>query len=98
MEPAKRLLGIGRSGVFGHDDWSVYDRFTAATHRQYFAHLLGRCESLVESGTAGASAFPCGVKERFRQGVEYRNRYRNDEVAPHGFKVMPRRLTMRVAD
>jgi transposase len=98
IEPAKRLLGMDWSGIFGHDGWAVYDRFTAATHQQCFAHLLRRCESLIESGTGGALAFPRGVKERLLQGFEYRNRYRNDEMTAHGLKVMAGRLTMQLAD
>lgn len=98
IEPAKRLLGMDWSGIFGHDGWSVYDRFTAATHQQCFAHLLRRCESLIESGTGGALAFPRGVKELLLQGFEYRNRYRNDELTAHGLKVMAGRLTMQLAD
>src|SRR5690606_12683661 len=75
IEPARRLLGMDWSGLFGHDGWSVYDRFTAATHQQCFAHLLGRCESLIESGTGGALAFPRGVKELLLRGLEYRDRF-----------------------
>ncbi len=55
IEPAKRLLGIDWSGIFGHDGWAVYDKFTSATHQQCFAHLLRRCDSLIESGTGGGA-------------------------------------------
>ena len=44
------------SGIFGHDGWAVYDKFSLATHQQCFAHLLRRCDSLIESGTGGALA------------------------------------------
>ena len=54
IEPARRLLGMDWSGVFGHDGWSVYDKFASATHQQCLAHLLRRCESLIERGTGGA--------------------------------------------
>jgi transposase len=96
--PAKRLLGIDWSGVFGHDGWAVYDKFTAATHQQCFAHLLRRCDSLIESGTGGALAFPRGVKDLLLQGFEFRNRFRRDEMTVHGMKVMAGRLTMQMWD
>lgn len=98
VEPAKRLLGMEWSGIFAHDGWAVYDQFTAATHQQCFAHLLRRCESLIESGTGGALAFPRGVKELLLQGLEYRNRYRHQQMTAHGLKVMAGRLTMQLAD
>jgi transposase len=98
IEPAKRLLGMDWSGIFGHDGWSVYDQFSAATHQQCFAHLLRRCASLIESGTGGALAFPRRVKELLLQGFEYRNRFRDDEMTAHGLKVMAGRLTMQMAN
>lgn len=98
IEPAKRLLGIDWSGIFGHDGWAVYDKFTAARHQQCFAHLLRRCDSLIESGTGGALAFPRGVKGLLLQGFEFRNRFRRDEMTRHGMKVMAGRLTMQMWD
>jgi transposase len=98
IEPAKRLLGIDWSGIFGHDGWAVYDKFTSATHQQCFAHLLRRCDSLIESGTGGALAFPRSVKELLLQGFEFRNRFRVDEVSAHGLKVMAGRLKMQMSD
>ncbi|MCD0462049.1 IS66 family transposase [Roseiconus lacunae] len=98
IEPAERLLGRDWSGIFGRDDWSVYDKFTAATHQHCFAHLLRRCESLSESGTSGALAFPRAVKSVLLKGLEYRNRYRAGEMTAHGLKVMAGHLTMRMRD
>ncbi len=94
--PAERLLGIDWSGIFGHDGWAVYDKFTAATHQQCFAYLLRRCESLIESGTGGALAFPRGVKDLLLAGFEYRNRFRQNQMTAHGMKVMAGRLTMQM--
>ena len=98
IEPAERLLGRDWSRIFGHDGWSVYDKFTAATHQQCFAHLLRRCESLIESGTGGALAFPRAVKNVLLEGFGYRNRFRSGEMTGHGLKVMAGRLTMRMRD
>ncbi|MGB7323730.1 MAG: transposase, partial [Rubripirellula sp.] len=95
--PAERLLGIDWSGIFGHDGWSVYDKFTSATHQQCFAHLLRRCDSLIESGTGGALAIPRGVKDMLLKGFEYHNRFRQGEMTAHGMKVMAGRLTMQMS-
>ena len=91
--PAERLLGIDWSGIFGHDGWSVYDKFTSATHQQCFAHLLRRCDSLIEAGVGGALAFPRGVKSLLLQGFEFRDRFRRGAMSAHGLKVMAGRLT-----
>lgn len=96
--PAKRLFGIDWSGIFGHDGWAVYDKFTSATHQQCFAHLLRRCDSLIESGTVGALAFPRGVKGLLLRGLEFRNRFRREEMTTHGLKVMAGRLRMKMWD
>ncbi|KAA5534199.1 IS66 family transposase [Roseiconus nitratireducens] len=98
IEPAERLLGRDWSGIFGHDGWAVYDKFTKATHQQCLAHLLRRCESLIESGTGGALAFPRAVKELLLKGFEYRNRFHERELTAHGLKVMAGRLTMQMAN
>jgi transposase len=96
VEPAKRLLGIDWSGIFGHDGWAVYDKFTSATHQQCFAHLLRRCDSLIESATGGALAFPRSVKEILLDGFSIRNRFQQNEVTAHGMKVMAGRLEMQM--
>ncbi|WP_414707195.1 IS66 family transposase [Rhodopirellula sp. UBA1907] len=98
VEPAERLLGRNWSGIFGHDGWSVYDKFTAVTHQQCFAHLLRRCKSLIESGIGGALAFPRAVKSVLLKGFEYRNRFPAGKMTDHGLKVMAGRLTMRIRD
>lgn len=98
IEPARRLLGKGWSGIFVHDGWSVYDRFTAATHQQCLNHLQRRCDSLVESGTGGALAFPRAVRELLMRALACRRRFREGEMTAHGLKVMAGRLRMRMAD
>lgn len=98
IEPAKRLLGIDWTGIFGHDGWAVYNKFTSATHQQCFAHLLRRCESLIEAGTGGALAFPRAVKSLLLQGFEFRDRFRQGEMSAHGLKVMAGRLQWKMWD
>ena len=98
VEPAKELLGIGWHGIFGHDGWAVYNKFTQAIHQQCLAHLLRRCESLIESGTGGALAFPRAVKALLLKGLECRDRFRLDSMSEHGLKVVAGRLTQQLAD
>jgi Transposase IS66 family len=96
IEPAERLLGRDWSGIFGHDGWTVYNKFAKATHQQCFAHLLRRCESLIESGNGNALAFPRALKQLLLKGFEYRSRFRESDLTVHGMKVMAGRLTMQM--
>lgn len=96
VEPAKRLLGMDWSGIFVHDGWAVYDKFKKAIHQQCLAHLLRRCESLIESGTRGALAFPRAVKRLLLEGLECRHRFQNREMTVHGLKVMAGSLTQKL--
>jgi transposase len=57
-DPAKRILGLDYAGVMIHDGWSPYDNFLAAQHQQCLAHLLRRCDELLETATCGAVRFP----------------------------------------
>ena len=96
--PAERLLGLGWSGVFGHDGWSVYDNFTHANHQQCLAHLFRRCESLIERAVGGALAFPRKVKSLLKAGIEFRDRFLAGSATEHGMRVMAGRLTSQMYD
>jgi transposase len=50
---AERILGLDYSGIMIHDGWSPYDRFHDAEHQQCFAHLLWRCDEILETATPG---------------------------------------------
>jgi transposase len=86
------------SGTFSHDGWAVYNKFTEETHHQFLAHLLRRCDSLVESGTGGVLAFPRAAKSFMLEGIEYRNRFQHGRMTVDGLKVMAGWLTRRIAD
>lgn len=96
--PAERLLGKNWSGIFGHDGWAVYDRFISATHQQCLAHLVRRCDSLIEAAVGGALAFPRAVKDVLLEGLAIRDRFALGEITKHGMKVMAGRLAGQVWD
>jgi transposase len=91
-EPAVRLLGLHWPGAMTHDGWAVYDRFRHATHQQCTAHLLRRCDELLETATGMAARFPRRVKELLQQGLRLRDRFAADELTAHGLRVMAGRL------
>ncbi len=90
--PAERLLGRDWSESMVHDGWSVYNKFKAAKHQQCLAHLLRRCENLIERGRGAALVFPRKVKAILKAGLAFRDRYLADEMTTHGLKVMAGRL------
>jgi transposase len=77
-EPAELLLGEDYSGTLIHDGWSVYDRFTLASHQQCLNHLMHRCHELLETAVAGAVRFPRAVLDVFRSALTARDRFRRD--------------------
>ena len=92
-EPAKQLLGLDWSGQLVHDGWSPYDAFTQAVHQQCNAHLINRCNEMLETAPSAAGRFPAAVKELLQRGLALRDRYLAGEVSTHGLSVMAGRFT-----
>jgi transposase len=55
--------------------WSPYDNFLAAQHQQCLAHLLRRCDELLETGTRGAVRFPRRISTLLHQALDLRDRH-----------------------
>jgi transposase len=51
------------SGTLVHDGWIVYRRYVNATHQTCVAHLLRRCNEMIEDQPNWARSTPGGVKE-----------------------------------
>ena len=92
-QPAEELLGKDWCGRLVHDGWSPYDGFLQATHQQCNAHLLNRCNEMLETASRGAAQFPAAVKDLLQRGLELRDRHLAGEVTEHGLLVMAGRLT-----
>lgn len=93
---AQRLLGLDWSGRLVRDGWSVYDRFVHAVHQQCNAHLLNRCQELLEVARCGAVRFPRAVKALLQQGLAVRDRFAAGGMSLHGLRVAAGRLTARL--
>lgn len=70
---ASEVLGEGFVGVLVADGWAPYQRFEEATHQTCLAHLLRRCEELLEKATGGAVRFPREVKAILQSALEVRD-------------------------
>jgi transposase len=70
---ASEILGKGYAGVLVADGWAPYQRFEKATHQTCLAHLLRRCDEMLEQATGGAARFPRAVKEILQSALEVRD-------------------------
>jgi transposase len=95
---AERVLGLDYAGLLGHDGWSPYDRFANARHQQCLAHLLRRCDELLQTATRGAVLFPRRVKSLLEQALALRDRHQAGQVSDHGVAVARGHLTNRLAE
>jgi transposase len=70
---ASEILGEEFAGVLVADGWASYQKFEDATHQTCLAHLLRRCEEMLEKATRGAVRFPRAVKEILQSALEVRD-------------------------
>jgi transposase len=86
------ILGLDYAGKLIRDGWRAYDLFKFALHQLCLAHLLRRCEELLESARGGAVRFPRAVKAILQTALQLRDRYEAGEISEHGLAVMRGRL------
>jgi len=70
---AQEALGADYRGHLTHDGWAPYNSFLYAYHGQCNAHLLRRCEHLLETATRGAVSFPRKVKALLLEALAVRD-------------------------
>src|SRR5215207_4572424 len=70
---ASEILGEGYCGVLVADGWASYQKFAEATHQTCLAHLLRRCDELLEQAKGGAARFPLAVKEILQSALGVRD-------------------------
>ena len=67
------ILGTSFSGVLVADGWAPYQKFEEATHQRCLAHLLRRCEEMLEKATTESAEFPRTVKEILQAALALRD-------------------------
>ena len=93
---AREVIGSDFDGVMVHDGWAPYDQFEEALHQQCLAHLLRRCDTILEVATRGAVRFPRAVKDLLQDAMRLRERRDAKEISPHGVRVAIGRLGARL--
>jgi transposase len=94
---AASVLGENYAGTLGVDGWAPYRLFTQATHQTCLAHLLRRCDELLETAQAGAVRFPRQVKKVLRAALEVRDRRDAGTISAQGVRIAKGRLAARMA-
>ena len=89
---AAELLGEDYAGFLHHDGWRPYYRFRQAGHQSCLSHLLHRCHNLLEVASPVAAGLPQTVLQLLHTGLALRDRYRLDQISPHGLAVATGRL------
>ena len=95
-EVAARILGWDYQGILIHDGWAPYDRFLEAEHQTCLAHLLRRCDGLLELATGAARVFPQQVKTLLQDALALRDRRDGEGISAHGLAVARGRLNKRL--
>ena len=70
---ASEILGEGYAGVLVADGWAPYQKFEEATHQTCLAHLLRRCDEMLEQAKGVAARFPRTVKEILQSSLGVRD-------------------------
>jgi transposase len=93
----EELLGPDFAGNLGHDGWAPYDQVLAARHQTCLAHILRRCDHLLEFAQRGAARFPRAVKDLLGEALALRDRRDAGLLSPHGLRVAVEKLEARAA-
>jgi transposase len=97
---AKRAVFQGRAkggseAARTQTGWS-YRLFRHATLQTCLAHLLRRCDEMLETATRGGVRFPRKIKTILKDALELRDRRDARQISPHGLRVAKGRLEARM--
>ena len=69
-----QVLGWDYGGVLVHDGFNSYDNFLAAKHQQCLAHVLRRCQNLLDTTPGGSLSTLAWLKEHLQEALIQRDR------------------------
>ena len=94
-EQAALILGEHYAGILGRDGWAPYRQFLEAEHQTCLAHLLRRCEDLLETAQRGAARLPHAVMDILKHALALRDRRDAGQISAQGLAVATGRLEAR---
>lgn len=86
FEEAAELIGKDYAGRLVRDGWGPYRRFKKARHQTCAAHLLRRCEELLETARGRGREIPRAVKAILLDALNLRDRRDAGEVGEQDFQ------------
>jgi transposase len=94
---SKMLLGEDYAGTLIHDGWAAYRRFMDAGHQTCLAHLLRRCDQMLELATRGAVVLPRKVKALLTSALQVRDQRDAEKITPATAKRKAGQLQKQIA-
>jgi transposase len=70
---AMRVLGRLYTGLLLTDGWAAYDAFELAERQQCLAHIIRRCDEILETADKGGVRFPRAIKELMQRALAIRD-------------------------
>lgn len=70
---AAELLGTDYAGTIASDGWAPYRKFQSANRQACLAHLLRRCNEMLETARGGAARLPRALKAVFKRAFVVRD-------------------------
>lgn len=71
---AAELLGTDYAGTIASDGWAPYRKFEMASRQACLAHLLRRCNEMLETARGGAARLPRALKAVLKRAFVVRDR------------------------
>ena len=72
-EQAKQILGADFAGVLERDGWAPYRKFVHARHQSCLAHLLRRCQEMIDDAVAGQAKVPHALRRILKDALAARD-------------------------
>ena len=98
FDVAEEALGADYDGDLTHDGWKPYDQFWHAHHGQCNAHLLRRCDHLLETATGGAVCFPRRIKALLHEGFSVRDAREAGRITLQESQAQAQQMTDRLVE
>jgi transposase len=87
FEEAAELIGKDYAGCLVRDGWGPYRKLDEARHQTCAAHLLRRCDELLEAGRGRGREIPRAVKAILLGALDLRDRRDANEIGEQDFQV-----------
>lgn len=83
---AAELLGTDYAGTIASDGWAPYRKFEMASRQACLAHLLRRCNEMLETARGGAARLPRALKAVLKRAFVVRDHRDNGTLSSRGLR------------